>query len=79
MACAGCGKNRKASGRSYLECPVCFTILHGPSKANPEINEHRVCGSCYKKYKIIKELEKAKKITKKIKELEKAKPKKVKK
>ena len=61
MGCAGCAKRRKAKGESfYLTCPICGTDLHGRKKDMPKINDHLVCGQCYKKYKAIKELEKTK-------------------
>jgi len=61
MACAGCKKNRAKRGANvYLECPVCETTLHGRKKDMPKINDHLVCGQCYKKYKKMKELEKSK-------------------
>jgi len=60
MGCSGCAKRRKASGVTYLECPVCGTVLHNGKGSNPKINGTAVCGQCYKKYKAIKELEKTK-------------------
>jgi len=61
MGCAGCKKaNAKRGASVYITCPICETVLHGRKKDMPKINDHFVCGQCYKKYKKIKELEKTK-------------------
>jgi len=60
MACKGCQKNRAASSRVYITCTVCGTDVHLAKKDRKFINEHLVCGQCYKKYIQMKELEKTK-------------------
>lgn len=62
MGCCGKdNKTRRTSGTTMqLNCPICNTVLHGRTKTMPKISGNYVCGICYKKYKLMKELEKKK-------------------